>query len=281
MTEPVAGIDVASWQGSPDWRKVAAAGFRFAYIKASEGNSTSYPTLNSQYAGARAAGLSVGLYHYARVAQSATSNADSLAAQVNRLGAKAGHLPPCLDLEEGAGNLAGWADTFIERLRARTGIRQVMVYSGAAFFTDHIGEGWMDPDIYLWIAHYGRPPGQPRYLTPRVAIHQHSQTGKVPGISGACDLDVAIWPLEKLVIAGKEEDEMTADEVRQVVREEMASIAKRDDIGWARSQILAALGVANPEAALGVPAEGARPITQQLDEIRATVEEIRRQNPTP
>ncbi|HTF49424.1 MAG TPA: glycoside hydrolase family 25 protein [Pseudonocardia sp.] len=219
MAEPVAGIDVASWQGSPNWSKVAAAGFRFAYVKASEGNSTSYPTLNSQYAGARAAGLSVGLYHYAKVGQSATSNADALAAQVNRLGAKAGHLPPCLDLEEGSGNLAGWADTFIERLRARTGIRQVVVYSGAAFFTDHIGEGWMDPDIYLWIAHYGRPPGQPRYLTPRVAIHQHSQTGKVPGISGSCDLDVAIWPLEKLIVAAtpKEDDVALSDaDVRRI-----------------------------------------------------------------
>jgi len=95
-----------------------------------------------------------------------------------------------------------------------------MVYSGAAFFTDHIGEGWMDPDIQLWIAHYGRPPGQPRYLTPRVAIHQHSQTGTVPGISGSCDLDVAIWPLEKLIVAAtpKEDDvvALTDADVRRI-----------------------------------------------------------------
>jgi len=201
MTVPAAGIDTASWQGAPDWAKVAAAGISFVYIKASEGGSTSYPTLDKQYAGARAAGLTVGLYHYAKTGQSATSNADALAAQVNRLGAKAGHLPPCLDIEEGAGNLASWADTFIERLRQRTGVRRVMLYSGTSFFKDRLGEGWMDDDIALWIAHYGKLPGQPGYKTPRVAIHQYSQIGKVAGIAGAVDLNVALKPLSELTMA--------------------------------------------------------------------------------
>jgi len=211
VSEPVAGIDVASWQGTPDWRKVAAAGVGFAYIKASEGDSSSYPSLNSQYAGARAAGLAVGLYHYARVGKSPTANADAFAAQINRLGAVAGHLPPCLDLEEGAGNLSGWADAFIARLRLKTGCKKVMLYTGTSFFNTHLGEGWMDDDISLWIAHYGRPPGKPGYLSPRVAMHQYSQTGQVAGIAGAVDLDVAIWPLEKLIVGSPtEEDDAVA-----------------------------------------------------------------------
>ena len=211
MSEPVAGIDVASWQGSPDWRKVAAAGVGFAYIKASEGDSSSYPSLSSQYAGARAAGLAVGLYHYARVGKSPTANADAFAAQINRLGAVAGHLPPCLDLEEGAGNLSGWADAFIARLRLKTGCKKVMLYTGTSFFNTHLGEGWMDDDIVLWIAHYGRPPGKPGYLSPRVAMHQYSQTGQVAGIAGAVDLDVAMWPLEKLIVGSPtEEDDAVA-----------------------------------------------------------------------
>lgn len=202
MSEPAAGIDVSKWQGSPQWEKVAAAGIRFAYIKASEGGSPKYSTTDAQHAGARKAGLAVGLYHYAQPAQSATSNADALAAQVNRLGAVEGHLPPCLDLEVGTGNLAAWAKTFIARLRARTGCRKVMVYSGAAFFQDHIGESWMDEEVVLWIAHYGREPGKPRYLSPRVAIHQYSQSGRVNGVAGDCDLNAAIWPLEKLIVPG-------------------------------------------------------------------------------
>lgn len=201
MAELVAGIDVSRWQGAPDWAKVAATSVRFAYIKASEGASSSYPTTDAQHSGARKAGLVTGLYHYAKPGLSATSNADAFAAQITRLGAIAGHLPPCLDLEEGSGNLSGWSDTFFRRLRERTGCRQVMLYSGTSFFNSHIGEGWMDPDVALWIAHYGRDPGKPGYMSPRVAIHQHSATGRISGIAGDVDLNAALWPLDKITVA--------------------------------------------------------------------------------
>lgn len=198
------GIDTASWQGQPDWNRAAGAGLSFVYVKSSEGSSTSYSTLDQQYQGARAAGLAVGLYHYARPNESPEINADALAFQVNRLAAVGGHLPPCLDLEEGSGDLSGWTRRFVARLRAQTGCTRVMVYSGASFFQTNIGEGWMDDDIAVWIAHYGVTPGRPRYLTPRVAIHQYSSTGQVPGIAGNVDMNQAIWPLERIV--GDEED---------------------------------------------------------------------------
>lgn len=193
------GIDTSSWQKLPDWSRVAAGGYGFVYIKASQGKNPSYPTLDEQYAGARAAGLDVGLYHYANPAYSPEANADAFSAQLNRLDARAGHLRPCLDLETGSGNLASWAKAFFARLRWRTGIRRMCLYSGAAFFVSHIGEGWMDDDISLWIAHYGQPPGRPRYLTPRVLIHQYSSTGTVPGVVGSTDLNIALAPLADLL----------------------------------------------------------------------------------
>jgi len=201
VAEPVAGIDVSRWQGTPNWAKVAATGVRFVYIKGSEGVSPNYQTTAAHHSGAVKAGLVTGLYHYSKPELSATANADAFAAQVNRYSAIAGHLPPCLDLEEGAGNLSGWCDTFFDRLRERTGCRRVMLYSGTAFFNAHIGEGWMDPDVVLWIAHYGKPPGKPGYLSPRVAIHQYSATGRVDGVAGDVDMNSAIWPLEQIVVA--------------------------------------------------------------------------------
>lgn len=202
------GIDTSSWQRAPDWAKVAAAGYQFAYIKASDGASSAYASAAPQATGARAAGLATGLYHFANPANSPMANADAFATQIGRLGA--GQLPPCLDLETGSGDLSGWTRTFISELRARTGIRRVMVYSGVAFFTAHIGESWMDPDVLLWLAHYGRPAGKPGYSTPRVAIHQYSSTGSVPGIAGNCDVDYAIWPLEKILTGG--DTELTQEE---------------------------------------------------------------------
>jgi GH25 family lysozyme M1 (1,4-beta-N-acetylmuramidase) len=208
MGTSVLGIDVASWQGKPDWAKVAAAGYKFVYIKASDGGSSAYASANSQFNGATAAGLATGLYHFADPTRSPAANADAFATQIGRLGA--GQLPPCLDLETGSGDLSGWTRTFIAELRARTGIRRVMVYSGVAFFTGHIGESWMDPDILLWLAHYGVPAGKPGYTSPRVAIHQYAATGSIPGIAGNCDVDYAIWPLARILTGG--DTELTQEE---------------------------------------------------------------------
>lgn len=193
------GIDCASYQGQPDWAQVAASGRSFAYLKASQGVNSSYPSLDGQYQGANAAGLKTGLYHFADPSQAPEANADAFSVQVNRLGAIQGHLPPCLDLETGTGDLSGWAQRFVARLRANTGCVRVVVYSNASFFRTSITENWMDANIALWIANFGAPPGQPSYLTPRVAIHQYSSTGQVSGVAGNVDLDWCVWPLSTLI----------------------------------------------------------------------------------
>lgn len=192
------GIDVASYQGNPNWSQVAATR-QFVYVKAGQGAGTSYATLDPQYQGAVAAGLAVGLYWFADPALAPEANADAFAVQVNRLGAINGHLPPCLDLETGTGNLAQWTQRFITRLRAQTGCVRTMIYSGASFFQNQIGEAGLDQNVALWIASWGTPPGQPSYNSPRVALHQYSSQGQVAGVSGNVDLNYAIWSLNSII----------------------------------------------------------------------------------
>ena len=193
------GIDTSDHQPSVTWGAVAAAGYGYALVKASEGASRSYPTTDAQWNGAIGAGLVCGLYHFADPAVAPEVNADSFAQQVNRLGATAGHLPPALDLELGSGDMSGWCQAFIARLRQQIGYQRVMVYSNASFFSASIGETWMDDDVVLWIADYSAAPGRPRYLTPRVAIHQYSKAAVVPGVAGAVDLNFAIQPLAQII----------------------------------------------------------------------------------
>jgi GH25 family lysozyme M1 (1,4-beta-N-acetylmuramidase) len=192
------GIDTASYQGSPAWAQVAATR-QFVYVKAGQGNGTSYPTLDAQYQGAMAAGMAVGLYWFADPSLTPEANADAFSVQVNRLGAIQGHLPPCLDLETGTGYLGGWAQQFVARLRQNTGCVRVMIYSSASFMKTQITETWMDANIALWVASWGVPPGQPTYTSPRVALHQYSSTGAVAGVAGAVDLDWAVWDLATLI----------------------------------------------------------------------------------
>jgi predicted chitinase len=63
------------------------------------------------------------------------------------------------------------------------------------------------------------------------------------------------------------EDVMASlDDVRAVLREELAAIARRDDLGYARNQVLAALGSSDPEHA-PVTSEAPSTVQQQLNEL--------------
>lgn len=192
------GIDCSAYQGVVDWPVTAEAGWEFAYIKATEGLGFVSSALDGQWRGANLAGMTTGLYHFARPdTNTPEGEADHFAGQINRLGGP-GHLPPCLDLEVGSGDLGSWAFRFLKRVREKTGLTRVMVYSGAYFFRDHIGEMWMDPDIVLWIADYGATVGRPRYLSQRVAIHQYASDGRIPGITGSVDVNFALRPLGEI-----------------------------------------------------------------------------------
>lgn len=192
------GLDCSDNQGSINWAAVASSGIEFAYVKLSEGENSSYSTAASQFNGATNAGLTTGGYCFAQPAYSPQANAAAFAEQLLALNAIEGHLPPCLDLEVGTGYLGNWASTFVTELRRLTGCTRVMVYSSLSFFKTQITESWMDDDILLWLAHIGVPAGQVGYSSPRLALHQFSFSGQVPGVSGNVDLDVALMPLDEM-----------------------------------------------------------------------------------
>lgn len=205
MAERIPGVDVAQYQGEPDWGAVRGAGHAFAYIKATEGIGFVSPTLDSQLAGARAAGLVTGLYHFARPdTNGPQQDAADFAAQLARLNsAGQGNLPPCLDIEKDAPNLGAWVKGFIDALRGHTGRNEIVVYASSSWLQDKLAtDTWGDPGVFLWVAHYDRPPGEPGYLTDRVVMHQHSSKGRVPGISGDVDVNVSMVPLPHLTGAG-------------------------------------------------------------------------------
>ncbi|MFC7341301.1 GH25 family lysozyme [Saccharopolyspora griseoalba] len=205
MAERIPGIDVAQHQGEPDWGAVRGAGHAFAYVKATEGIGWVSPTLDPQLAGARGAGMVTGLYHFARPdTNGPQQEAADFAAQLARLNAAGqGNLPPCLDIEKDAPNLGAWVKGFIDALRGHTGRNEIVVYASSSWFQDKLAtDTWVDPGVFLWVAHYGRAPGEPGYLTDRVVIHQHSSEGQVPGIAGNVDLNVSMVPLQHLTGAG-------------------------------------------------------------------------------
>src|SRR5262249_27221956 len=62
----IQGIDVASYQGYPNWTSVKNSGKTFAITKATEGTGYTNPYFATNWARIKSAGLIRGAYHYGR-----------------------------------------------------------------------------------------------------------------------------------------------------------------------------------------------------------------------
>lgn len=193
------GFDISGWQKHVQWD---ATGHAFCYIKATQGVGFVNPWLNDQHSGVVDTDLAWGFYHFANPHNDPSDDARAFAASIKEYGADAaGNLPPCLDYETSVGDPNAWIYTFLTTLWRELGRElPTMLYSSASWFTtNYIHHDWA-PSVALWIASWGRPPGHPTYLTPRVAIHQYTASGSIPGVSGPVDLSYSIWPLPQVVI---------------------------------------------------------------------------------
>jgi GH25 family lysozyme M1 (1,4-beta-N-acetylmuramidase) len=193
------GIDVSHWQGPIDWTRVAAAGKRFTYLKASEDTTYEDPTYPTNRAAARAAGLYVGAYHFAQpsaIVGAATAQADHF---IDTAMPAPGDLLPVLDLERSGGigqaALTAWVREYLERVYQRIGVRTV-IYCSPSFWRNYMGDTtWFAANHYeiLWIAHWtaGVSPTVPggNWGGRGWTFWQYTSDGSVPGISGRVDLD--------------------------------------------------------------------------------------------
>jgi lysozyme len=215
-------LDVSSYQGTGiDWKRVKRAGFAGVFVKATEGAGYVNPSFRAQAAGARAAGLRVGFYHFARPdnPNDATTEAAHFA------NVTAGHrtradLRPVLDYETwwgpalepgrtvqmGAPGVEKWPRTWIQTVKHTTGDLAIF-YSGLSFIErlapkTTIGFG-------LWLAAYGSNDGiEHPYRVPkpwkRAVLHQFTSQGRVPGVPGKVDVSRgrSLRPLLAHPIAG-------------------------------------------------------------------------------
>ncbi|MEK4535638.1 GH25 family lysozyme [Peribacillus sp. FSL K6-1552] len=183
----IKGIDVSHWQGAINWGKVAKDGVKFVFIKATEG--TSYFKLSyfkDNVPKALAAGLKVGAYHYAKFATvtEAKSEAAYFLGSIRSFGL---NYPAVLDLEEnkkGANKkiLTDAAIAFLEAIEDAG--HTAMLYTGKSFLENHLDESRLKK-YALWIPRYNSTLGR------SADIWQHSDSGKINGISTKVDLNVA------------------------------------------------------------------------------------------
>ena len=206
----ITGVDVSRWDhsktsaypaGTPiDWVKVKAAGRSFAIIKASERTNYRNPYFANDSAQAKAAGLVVGAYHFARPAlpiSTARDQARYFITTVQKVGSFRDQktFPAVLDLETTGGlsktDLIAWTQLFLDTTQALTG-RKPILYSYDYFIRSTLGNTNQFSSYPLWYARYtttvptsSTVPGGWSQWT----LWQYSSTTTTNGIIGAGDVN--------------------------------------------------------------------------------------------
>jgi lysozyme len=190
------GVDVSHWNGNPDWGVVAGNGYLFAIAKATEGLTGNDAKFATNWQGVKDAGLVRGAYHFARPSNnSAADEADHFLGRLDAAGGIAAGDLLALDMEDtnAAGDLHDWTLTWLQRVERQVGFKPLF-YSGGWYMRPHGLTGQDDLAAYpLWYSGYnytfGNVPAAPSSWN-GVVIHQYSDKGTVPGITGhAVDLD--------------------------------------------------------------------------------------------
>jgi hypothetical protein len=160
----IKGIDVASYQSST----FSTSGLAFVMVKATEGTGYVNPRHAAQVAHARAEGVAVGHYHFARPG----SVSDQVAYFRKHAGIKAGDIL-AMDWED-TGVSCAEKDSFIKALQKAAPTHRVLLYCNRDFWlhrdtTSFCGDG-------LWIADPGAEAGHPR-VEHAWTVHQYSSAG--------------------------------------------------------------------------------------------------------
>lgn len=192
-THPVHGIDVSTWQGRIDWQTAQANGVNFVFMKATEGGDLVDPSLTTNWAGAAAAGVPRGAYHFFYHCTAASTQARWFIAHVPRSEMA---LPPVLDMEwtprsptcrekRAAEQIRDDARQYLSIVQNHYGQRPIL-YTTADFYEEN--ELWRLNDVAFWLRSTAAHPSD-RYPGQHWLFWQYSGTGTVPGIDGAVDLN--------------------------------------------------------------------------------------------
>lgn len=188
----VKGVDCAKWQTGIRWGDVKAAGFDFAFCKATDGASGKDVAYNEHRKGAKSAGLLFGSYHFFRFDVDPLVQANNFL--VTTGGVQVGELPLVLDLEwdrysknYGEGKTmdeaaAGSALKCLQRLEESTGIVPI-VYTNYYFF-----QGFKNTERFAkytpWIPAYNTTAEKVKVPPPwkKLVFWQYSESLKMGGV---------------------------------------------------------------------------------------------------
>ena len=200
----IMGVDLSRHNGTVDFRTLANAGVKYAWVKYTEGTTHTNPGYKEKVRLAREAGIAVGGYHFSRPDTNA-SPTDAAEETLNFLGALSkvgfykGDLLPVLDVEAGMKTddvyNTEWVLKWLLAVEKALGVKPI-VYTGKWAYDMYLKHGNKDEleiisQYPLWIASYndGAEPERMPDLWKEWTIWQWTGSGTVPGVVGKCDIN--------------------------------------------------------------------------------------------
>jgi lysozyme len=193
-------VDLSNNNPGPlNFHELRRSGVFGVWHKVTEGTTFTDHDFKPRAQEARAAGLRVGGYHFARPEHgNAIAEATIFCTRLGKVQRR--DLRPVLDLEANDANLPPlalhlWAKTFLSHVHAVTGVR-ALTYSGPSFIGSQHWSHTFGTGAGLWLAEYGPNDGKdhgvhiPRPWK-RIAAHQYTSVGRVSGVPGNVDLSHA------------------------------------------------------------------------------------------
>lgn len=186
------GIDVSKWQGNINWNEVKKDGTEFAIIREGYGRKSPNQVdkkFKENYEGAKAAGISIGCYHYSYSdsADDAKREAEFCLENIRDMKLE---YPVCFDIED--------REMLKLSNRQRTDIVKAfcgeiekagyyaMFYCNLNWLNNYLIKDELLPKYDLWLAQWN-------VAVPAVScgIWQKTDKGYINGISGNIDIDIA------------------------------------------------------------------------------------------
>lgn len=182
-------IDVSTWQGSIDWKKVKKAGYGHAIIRAGFGRETSQVDnqFERNYKNAKAAGVKLGVYWYSYAVNRADAVKEAKACLLVLKG-KSLEMPVFFDMEESfmtkysRATLTDMAKAFCDTVIK--GGFESGVYSNLNWFTNYLNYSELKALYPIWLAQWSSSPQL------KCDIWQYSAEGTVSGIDGYVDMNI-------------------------------------------------------------------------------------------
>ncbi|MCL1823872.1 MAG: glycoside hydrolase family 25 protein [Oscillospiraceae bacterium] len=196
------GIDVSSWQGNINWARVKAAGVKFAMLRAGHGKTTNRDMFEDSYfkanvEGAIANGIDVGVYFYstARNVSEAEAEANFLISIIKDYEIT---YPVVFDIEDelhkklSKAQITAITEAFCGVI-AENGYFP-MIYSYRTFLEDKIEQSVLEK-YAVWVAEWNTKT----VYKNDYYMWQYSSKGKVSGITGDVDLNIAYCDFAEII----------------------------------------------------------------------------------